>query len=219
MHIFILTSTFYVVLVVVESLAIYQLRKRAAVLEATLDKLRRPSGKTAAGIFKHGTRVAPKPAEENASTKLELSKRMAGGEDSLQVKYGVGQPSRRGANGARAGEPAGEDDELDLDLLTDTLGLGGGHHTPAPSTHGGAARLEGDNGVQRTSGSSSSVISSEITQPRVIDETVAEADARAGGCWSYIVRWLTKHLDNASLIVFPVSYAIMTATLFSNASD
>ena len=219
MHIFILTSTFYVVLVVVESLTIYQLRKRAAILEVTLNKLRHPSGKTAAAIFKHGTRVAPKPAEENASIELELSKRMAGGEDSLQAKYGVGQPSGRGSNGAQIGEPAGQDDELDLDLLTDTLGLSSGDHAPAISTHGGAERVGGDHGVQRTSGLSSSVISSRVTQPGVTGEMAPKADAQVGGYWSCIVRWLTKHLDTASLVVFPVSYAVMTATLFSNASD
>ena len=145
-------GTFYVVLVVVESLAIYQLRKRAAVLEATLNKLRHPSRKTAASAFKHGTWVAPKPAGQNASIELELSKRMAGGEDSLQVKYRVGQPSDRESKGAQVGEPAGEDGELDLDLLTDTLGLSGEDHAPATSTQGGAEWEGGDNDVQRASG-------------------------------------------------------------------
>jgi hypothetical protein len=212
-------GTFYVVLVVVESLAIYQLRKRATVLEATLNKLRHPSRKTAASAFKHGTWVAPKPAGQNASIELELSKRMAGGEDSLQGKYGVGQPSRRGVDRPQVREPAGEDDELDLDLLTDALGLGDGDHAPAPATHGGAVQVDVDNGRQQTSGLSSSMVSPQVTQPRVIDEVIVKADVRVGGYWDCIVRWLTKHLDNASLVVFPASYAIMTATLFSNVSD
>ena len=60
---------------------------------------------------------------------------------------------------------------------------------------------------------------SQVTKPRVIDEMVVKADARVGGYGSCILRWLTKHLDNASLVVFPVSYAIMTAMLFSNVSE
>ena len=38
---------------------------------------------------------------------------------------------------------------------------------------------------------------------------------RIGTAADVMVRWLTVHLDRLSLLVFPISYAIVTALIFS----
>ena len=48
---------------------------------------------------------------------------------------------------------------------------------------------------------------------------VSSAAAPRVGCWDCLLNWLTKHLDNVALVVFPVSYAIVTAALFSTSDE
>ena len=214
MHIFILASTMYVVGAVAESLAIYQLRKRAAVIEATLGALKDPSGgKRAAGIFRQ--RVAPKPAAAaadaagggaggsvggGAGAGLELTRRMAGGEGAAESKYtpGVGQPAA-GADGAV--------EESELDLVTESLG------EQAPPANAASAPTAG--------GADGDAAGSAAGGKGIAAAAAAEVVAAAPrvGCWDCVLSWLTKHLDNVSLVVFPVSYAIVTAALFSTSDE
>ena len=214
MHIFILASTMYVVGAVAESLAIYQLRKRAAVIEATLGALKDPSGgKRAAGIFRQ--RVAPKPASAaagaaggsvggGAGAGLELTQRMAGGEGAAEAKYtpGVGQPAA-GADGAV--------EESELDLVTESLGEQAPAVNAASAPTGGGA--DGDAAGSAAGGKG---IAAAAVAPAEVQ--VAAAAPRVG-CWDCVLSWLTKHLDNVSLVVFPVSYAIVTAALFSTSDE
>ena len=121
-HVFILVSTFYVVMVVVESLLIYQLRRRQAAREAVIGAARSLGLKAAA--------------------RRSLTAKAAGEGDDEERAASAASPSAAGAG------DAGQE-----------VGLG----------------------------------------RRRVDAAL---------------QWLTAHLDKLSLVVFPLSYTIVTALLF-----
>ena len=127
---------------------------------------------------------------------------MAGGEGGPESKYipGVDQPAA-GADGAV--------EESELDLVTESLGEQAPPANAASTPTAGGA--DGDAAGSAAGGKG-------IAAAAVAPAEVAAAAPRVG-CWDCVLSWLTKHLDNVSLVVFPVSYAIVTAALFSTSDE
>ena len=123
---------------------------------------------------------------------------MAGGEGAAEAKYtpGVGQPAA-GADGAV--------EESDLDLVTESLG------EQAPAANAASAPTAG--GVDGDAAGSAARDKGIVAPAEVV------AAAPRVGCWDCMLNWLTKHLDNVALVLFPVSYAIVTAALFSTSDE
>ena len=124
---------------------------------------------------------------------------MAGGEGAAESKYtpGVGQPAA-GADGAV--------EESELDLVTESLGEQAPAVNAASAPTGGRADGDAAGSAAGGKGIAAAAEVSAAAAPRV-------------GCWDCLLNWLTKHLDNVALVLFPVSYAIVTAALFSTSDE